>query len=498
MKGMKNMEQTAKYDIKSPKSIESYGQELIGQSFLDVIRESSLEEQEKAMKELEYGNPKRKGGMGNLLEEVYFGYKANSVQRPDFPEAGVELKVTPYDLKKKAGKSAGERIVITMIPYDEPIETDFEQSHAYDKMKLILMVYYWRNKELGNNLLYPIEYVKLFSPPEEDLKIIRADYEKIVSKIQAGKAHELSEGDTMYLGACTKGSTAEKSLVAQYYAPDIPARKRAFCFKTSYANYIFKKYILGDIETYDPIVHSPEELEQYTFEQLIVSKINQYIGKTDKELCTEFNRPYNNNKAQWSDLAFRMLGVKSNQAAEFEKANIKVKSVRILENGTIKENMSFPAIDFNEFVQEEWEESELYRYFEETKFLFVVYRQSGDEYILKGCQLWNMPASDLEETVYEGWKMNQNCIIEGVQFKKKMQKNGFVIENNLPKKEDNPIIHLRPHSSKRFYDFGDGEIIGEKRSYGAPLPDGRWMTQQGFWINNSYILSQLDEELKTE
>ena len=492
------MEQSAKYDFTSPKSIESYAQELIGKSFQNVIRESSLDEQLKTEKELEYGNPKRKGGMGNLLEEVYFGYKPNSDQQPDFPEAGVELKVTPYDVKKRAGKSAGERIVITMIPYDEPIESSFEQSHAYEKMKLILLVYYWRNKELGSNLLYPIEYVKLFSPPEEDLKIIRDDYAKIVNKVQAGKAHELSESDTMYLGACTKGSTAEKSLVAQYYAPDIRARKRAFCFKTSYAKYIFKKYIVGDIETYEPIVHSPEELEQCTFEQLIVSKINQYIGKTDRELCAEFNRPYNNNKAQWSELAFRMLGIKSNQAEEFEKANIKVKSIRILENGTIKESMSFPAIDFIKLANEEWEESELYHYFEETKFLFVVYRQKGEEYVLKGCQLWNVPSRDLEETVYDGWTKIKNQIVEGIRFEKKMQKNGLVIKNNLPKKRANPIIHIRPHSDKRFYDFGNGEIVGENRSYGAPLPDGKWMTKQSFWINNSYILNQLEEDLKRE
>ena len=42
------------------------------------------------------------------------------------------------------------------------------------------------------------------------MKIIKDDYEKIVRKIQNGRAHELSEGDTMYLGACTKGATAKK------------------------------------------------------------------------------------------------------------------------------------------------------------------------------------------------------------------------------------------------------------------------------------------------
>lgn len=28
------------------------------------------------------------------------------------------------------------------------------------------------------------------------------------------------------------------------------------------------------------------------------------------------------------------------------------------------------------------------------------------------------------------------------------------------------------------------------------LPDGRWMTKQSFWLNNTYILSQLDDKLK--
>ena len=43
-------------------------------------------------------------------------------------------------------------------------------------------------------------------------KIIIDDYNQINEKIKQGKAHELSEGDTMYLGACTKGATAKKSM----------------------------------------------------------------------------------------------------------------------------------------------------------------------------------------------------------------------------------------------------------------------------------------------
>ena len=52
--------------------------------------------------------------------------------------------------------------------------------------------------------------------------MVTSDYRKIVDKIIAGKAHELSESDTLYLGACTKGATAEKSLRPQYYGDHVP------------------------------------------------------------------------------------------------------------------------------------------------------------------------------------------------------------------------------------------------------------------------------------
>ena len=63
-------------------------------------------------------------------------------------------------------------------------------------------------QEIQSRLDYRIGYAKPFSPPEADIKIIKNDFEIIVEKIKAGKAHELSEGDTMYLGAAPKAATS--------------------------------------------------------------------------------------------------------------------------------------------------------------------------------------------------------------------------------------------------------------------------------------------------
>ena len=230
------------YDPTNPESIENYAIQLTDKTFMDVILEKNnvMSDAVEA-----YANKLRKGGLGNLLEEVYFGYKANSNQEADFPEAGVELKVTPYEVTQKGELRAGERLVLTMINYDSPIEMEFYKSHAWEKMRLIILIYYWRNKQLNSNLLYKIGFVKLFTPPEADLEIIKQDYDYIVNTIRDGRAHELSEGDTMYLGACTKGANAEKSTVPQYYGDKIPARKRAFCFKNSYMTYVLNHYIAG-------------------------------------------------------------------------------------------------------------------------------------------------------------------------------------------------------------------------------------------------------------
>ena len=55
-------------------------------------------------------------------------------------------------------------------------------------------------------------------------------------------------------------------------------------------------------------------------------------------------------------LAFRMLGVKGNQAEEFAKAGIVVKAIRIEASGIIEQSMSFPIIDYQQLAEETWDD----------------------------------------------------------------------------------------------------------------------------------------------
>lgn len=482
------IENKMEYDCTDPKSIEHYALKLKDKTFLEILEKNGNEEPEKMAA---YANKFRKGGLGNLLEEVYFGYKANSNQEADFPEAGVELKATPYEMTKKGELRAGERLVLTMINYDRPIENDFYQSHAWEKMRLILLIYYWRDKQLRSNLLYKIGFVKLFTPPEADLEIIKKDYSYIVDMIQEGRAHEISEGDTMYLGACTKGANAEKSIVPQYYGEKIPAKKRAFCFKNSYMTYVLNHYIAGK-ESNNSIIKDITLLKEKSFEQILEDIVERYIGYSDKDLCKQFNREYNNNKAQWNDLACKILGIRDEHADEFQKANIKVKTIRIEEHGSIRENMSFPPFKFMDFVREEYESSTLHDYFEETRLFFFIWVKDGNVYRVRGCRLWNMPRIDLETTVKKEWEKYQRIVKYGVKFHKCVDRNGNIsFTNNLPNKSETEIIHIRPHAKKAAYRFNNGEEYGNVERDANILPNGEYMTTQSFWINNGYILEQL-------
>lgn len=474
----------ANNNLSNPASLESYAKQLEGMTFREVLDLGIAPEGVSR----EYNNKRYKGGMGTLIEERFFGYKANSDQEADFAEAGVELKASCLDKKKDGDYSAGERLVLTMIPLDRPIEDDFYSSHVWNKSEKILLVYYERNRNI-DSYDQVIKYVKIITPSDEDLKIIREDYNKIVSLVRAGRAQDLSEGMTSYLGACTKGSTEAKSWVNQYYPPHAPAKKRAFCFKRSYMDYILHSQIMGAADSADSIVKDADVLDKMTFDQYVLSLIKPHIGKSDKELCKMLDIPYTGNKAQWSQTVYALLGVRGDTAQEFEKANISVRTVRVEERGKIVESISLDTFKFKEIANQDWEDSALRAYFEETRFLFVSFQKVGDSIWLEGARFWSMPMSDIEGPLRECWERTKDVISNGVELTVKIGKNGeATIENNLPKKSDEgSIAHVRPHTSKRGYRLGDGSVFGEPDKYGDELPDGRIMTKQSFWLNNDYV-----------
>lgn len=469
------------YNPARAESIERYAQGLIGLTIREAVGEYAVEAK------------RNKGNLGQLIEKGFFGYENNNESLPDFCEAGVELKLTPFKKNKNGSYSAKERLIITMIDYMKVIyEDDLYTSHLWTKASKILLVEYLYKKDIKDTLDYKIKYATLFSPQREDLPTIEADYHIIVSKIQAGKAHELSEGDTYYLGAATKAQSAADRR-QQPNSPE-PAKPRAFSFKTTYMTYILNHYVMRKKPKEEKIIQERTDKDLASY---IMDRISKYVGQSTYLLSLKFGMMIlesETSKSLAASLTYRMLGVTSNRAEELLKANIVVKTIRI-EKGKnrIDENMSFPTIKFKELAEETWEESKFARYLHEKKFLFVVYeyekknkkkkkeneKQEPEEMILKGCQFWNMPYNDIEEHVSKVWHKMQGVVISG-DFRHYDEKGKA--HYHFPKKKDSSVCHVRPH--------------GDSNKDCDEMPNGIMCPKQSFWLNKEYIYSQLEERLK--
>ena len=411
-----------------------------------------------------------KAFFGHIFENDVYKYGSNSVSAPDFEDAGIELKVTPYKRNKDNTLSAKERLVLNIINYMEEYKNDFFSSHFWYKNNKIQIIWYLYEQGINKKDL-KITHEKLFTFPEEDLKIVIEDWNAIIEKIKDGKAHEISEADTMYLGACTKGANSQ-SLREQPFST-IKAMQRAFCLKTSYMTQLVRKYI-GNYENVEKIIGKRD----ITFNEFINNVINKYKGMTQKQLMEEFNIE-SNAKNLNAMLISRMFGVKGNlsETDEFLKANIVPRTIRVEENGKIKESMPFPAFKFTDILKQEWETSDLNEELESTKYMFFVFKMVNGEYVFKGIKLWNMPQLEINLEAKHVWELTRICVLTG-NIVKEIDKNGNRI-TNFPGMSVSKVCHVRPHARDSKDTF---ELLVRDR-----VTNATEYTKHCFWLNNKYL-----------
>lgn len=481
-----------RYDKTDKNSIYNYARKLINKTFREVLQLSDLYTTELKEDESElFSDWNRKGGLGDLIEKHYFQYDLDNRQDADFKDARLELKVTPYKINKNKTISAKERLVISMINYHKIINEDFHQSSLWNKIENILMIYYLWKPEINYRLDYSIKFVYLYNPSKEDLLIILADFKTIQNKIIEGRAHELSEADTFYLGAATKSSSS--SVLTTQPNSSIYAKPRAFSFKNSYMTYLLRNFIAKSPLKYESITKDKNIKD---FEIYLKNIIDKYKNFVDKELFSRFlGHEQINAKNKYQLLIYKMLGANNKHIEEFEKSNLTVKTIRIEKNGKIIESMSFPTFNIKQLISEKWEESNIFNFFSETKFLFVIFEKSGEDYYLKGSKVWNMPIKDIEGDLHSEWKRAQNIFKDGVELIPiERENNNYIVKNNLPKLNNTNILHVRPHAAKSVYKI-NGVIYGNgmmNRDADA-LPNGDLMTKQCFWLNNKYIKKIIEE-----
>ena len=454
------------YNPSDKKSIIDYAKRLVGNSLRQSCAESVL-----------LHNYTGKGHFGQILEQFYFGYKPNSKAEADFNEVGMELKSSPLKKDKNNHYKAKERIVLSIINYNDIVEQTFESSTFLKKNSSILLIFYLHENGL-DVIDLTVKLVDEWSFPKTDLEIIKKDWEIIHEKVLDGRAHELSEGDTFYLGACTKGANA-KSMRMQPFCP-IPAMQRAFALKQGYVNHIIASISKNQSENFGKLLNSDAENKKETIEDIVLSKFSIYYNKTIEEIRTALNANLNkSSKNYFSNITNLILGIElDKKIEEFEKADITVKTIRLKENNLPKEDISFPSFKYEELVNEEWEES-AFKDVLEKKFLFIFYQFSGDELILRKAKFWNMPYEDILEAK-KVWEKTKEIVANGNIVKQVTEGKRTT---NFPGKTFSSVSHVRPHAKNAADTYPLPQI--------DKITNADEYTKHSFWLNNTYVRDEI-------
>lgn len=415
---------------------------------------------------------KRKGFLGDLMEKYFFDINPGNLSEPDFTVAQVELKTTP--LKKHTAKTfvSKERLVFSMINYDSIVNETWKMSSFLKKNKSLLLLFYlWIENQ--SILDYKFKFVHLLNLLEdissEDIFQIQKDWEYIVAKIKRGEAHLLSEGDTYYLGACTKA--ANSRVVRDQPMNRTPAKPRAFSFKQQYINYLIQTKLLKNKTNTDSIFKKQRRLE--TIENVVKEKLAPFMGKTDKQIIKTLKTKINKKSKNYKRLLVnKILDITSDNIEELDKANITLKVITLEHTGKLKESMSFPAFDYKDLVTQIWYDdqeetmADFHLQLETKKFFFVIFqKQKGNkDIVLVKTMFWNFPMKDIGEAE-RVWQKTIDCINDGRY-------------EDLPKISESPVAHVRPH--------------GRNSSDTIPTPQGTMEMKKCFWLNAKYIKEALE------
>lgn len=440
------------YDINNPLDIERYAKRLEGHCIADFLPAQVI-------------NAANKGNFGQLVER-FLGIPTNSTPGADFSTIGganVEVKSLPL-IETRNGLRAKERLVFNIIDYRSICDENWDNSSFLAKNKLILLVTYLY-EHAKNPFEYCVKTVRLLdltNIPHDDLRIMKEDWEKIVSVIRAGHAESLSESITFYLGACTKGSTAADSLRAQPFS-SIPAKQRAFSWKPSYLNHVLTELCCEQNNGHSVFGNYTGSL---TFEQLVISMFNKFRDQSAEEIALAIGKQYDTSSKRYLSLVTKaILGASEDEDInEFINADVQVKTICLEKGGRLKESISFPYIRYKDVIDEKWEDSTL-RNMLDKKFFFVVFQKTDTGRRLKKALFWNIPIEILENDVRRVWEYTID-LIRQERF------------DELPGMCWNPVCHVRPHgmNSEDTTETVSGRLVGKKC----------------FWLNNTFILSQIN------
>lgn len=495
---------------KTPDEVKKRAEEAIGHPFKEVFELAQEFRRENGLKE-KHG----KGDIGQAYEEGWFNYACNEKIEPDFKEADIELKVTPFLINSR-GYRAKERLSLGKINYKDENWKEYKKSRFWMKNHHLIIMYYQyiKGKKREEFSVQKVDEIILDQLPERDKVIIQHDWEKIAKYVREGKAHELTERDFMYLSPARKGSGGNEKVKYDIRYPK--AKPRAYSFKKSYMTKLFNERMLSS-EEISYILPDTNLLKENEFDDILLETIKKYLGRTVESLKKEFP-DYRNGYSDKNDIIKQIYKSKCDleKTDEFQKANYKLRTITVDEKGMPTQDMSFSVFDFGELLKEKkWTESIVYDEMVDAKFLLVLFSKNTEgKEILNNALIWHIPKKD-ENKVKEVWKETRRVIKNGIKLKQKISHNKkgqliFIYENNFPKSNFNGVAHMRNKAGASEYFCESVNSVKLKNAAevitlkNIPedlkeicIPTGEYMTKQCFWFNKKYMKQQIQSFIKS-
>ncbi|MDN7242223.1 MutH/Sau3AI family endonuclease [Planococcus sp. N028] len=304
-----------------------------------------------------------KGILGKIVETGYYGYPNNSKAEADFNNIGVELKASGFIRRQNDTWSAKERISLGQINYHKLVEEEFDFSSVVRKNRKILFIWYEYIKGVSSKD-FVIHAYQLFDFTEVET-IIKNDYYTIQDKVKQGFAHLLSEGDSVILGAATKGASSADT--ASQPCSDIPAKRRAFSLKNSFIKGVLNKY-------QESLVLKPTI--ELSLEQWVWNRVKPYEKMTQLEILKKIDgKDYPVSKTLGGMITKRIFGNPEKLSQEheiFNMTNYIIKSIPVDSKLYPLEKGTFSSLSPKDF-EENWEDSEWKTFFEEVTIIYITY-----------------------------------------------------------------------------------------------------------------------------
>lgn len=427
-------------------------------------------------------NKNNKGNVGNIIEEYWFGINNNSSPKPDFEEAGIELKVVPLKRNNKNSLVVKERTKICSIDYGALLKETWCASHAKTKLNKVLFVFYeYDSDDIRKST---IKKTSLWELKGSDEKIIKQDWLCVFSKVHEGYAHLLSETISNVLAASRSGSGGKNSagkkrdLVPQPTdTHEKEALKRAFSLKRSFTEQYWASLKKSNI--FESMIESMSMTQFNNFETILLEHVNKNSSKSIGAISEKNGLQVSNSKSAVANIMKKAIGFKNlkSRYKELEQLGIQIKtlSVRTSDNRPW-ESTPFPAFKLKEFAKEKWSDSQLLSHI--SRILFIpIYRQKKDTPIedrtLGDAFFWSPTDTEVLAIAkeWEKYKKEVNegkCKVTNIPWGKRHKE-----VTSLSKESDTEIIHIRPHGATTAGDRDED-------------PCGNTVVKQSFWLNKKF------------